>query len=102
MLPPNCLYFLPKASAPGASLLLRCLRRLKNFMSFIVGDGRLDVGGVGDGVWNRERSGARCCEGRRSGEEWIEGEGEGEGERSVGEQKRGRRGRVVEQRPDPM
>lgn len=36
MLPPNCLYFLPKASAPGASLLLRCLRRLKSFMSFIV------------------------------------------------------------------
>lgn len=42
MLPPNCLYFLPKTSAPGASLLLRCLRFLKNRMSFIV-DGCLEA-----------------------------------------------------------
>ena len=36
MLPPNCLYRLPKTSASGASLLLRCLRLLKSRMNFIV------------------------------------------------------------------
>jgi hypothetical protein len=103
MLPPNCLYFLPKLSAPGASLLLRCLRRLKSFMSFIVAGGRRVFGGR-KGVyprWEGTSDPRIVWVGGRQTEGEMEDEGEGErSERYGGGEEEEQK--VVEQKSDPM